>query len=92
MEYLVQGNVQLARGGLLRVEDGAGMLLYVWSGGVWITQEGDRRDRHVPAGGWFRIERPGLTLVSALARSALTLTAPQPEGYAGRVELVAAAA
>lgn len=92
MEYLVQGNLQLARGGMLRVADGAGMLVYVWSGGVWITQEGDRRDRHVPAGGWFRIERDGLTLISALARSSITLTAPEPLGYEERIETVAAAA
>ena len=76
MEHLVQGSLRLARGNPLRIEDGRGMLVYVWSGGVWITQEGDRRDYYVGPGGWLRIESGGLTLVSALGDSAVALTLP----------------
>jgi Protein of unknown function (DUF2917) len=90
MEFLVQGNLPLARGSMVRIEDGREMLVYVWGGSVWITQEGDRRDRHVGAGGWFRITARGLTLISALGRSTITLTSPCEEGFAERIDLVRA--
>lgn len=90
MEYLVQGNLPLARGSSVRIENGRGMLVYVWSGNVWITQAGDRRDRHVGAGGWLRIEKSGLALITALGRSALSLTSPSELGFAERIEVVRA--
>jgi hypothetical protein len=90
MEYLVQGNLPLARGSNVRIENGRGMLVYVWSGSVWITQAGDRRDRHVGAGGWFRIDRGGLALITALGRSAVSLTSPRELGFAERIEVVRA--
>lgn len=90
MEFLVQGNLPLVRGSMLRIEDGRDILVYVWSGGIWITQEGDRRDRHVPAGGWVRLTASGLTLISALGRSAVTLTSPHEQDFAERIELVRA--
>jgi Protein of unknown function (DUF2917) len=88
MEFLVQGNLPLVRGSLVRIEDGREMLVYVWSGSIWVTQEGDGRDRHVRAGGWVRINAAGLTLISALERCAIALTSPYEEGFAERVELV----
>ena len=90
MEYLVQGNLPLARGSSVRIENGRGMLVYVWSGNVWITQAGDRRDRHVGAGGWFRIDKRGLALITALGRSAVSLTSPRALGFAERIEVVRA--
>ena len=90
MEFLVQGNLPLVRGSMVRIEDGREMLVYVWSGSVWVTQEGDRRDRHVRAGGWVRIKASGLTLISALERCAIALTSPYEEGFAERVDLVRA--
>ena len=38
----------------LRIEDGRGMLVRVTTGGVWITEEGDQRDRFVSTGGALR--------------------------------------
>lgn len=90
MEFVVQGNLPLVRGSMVRIEDGREMLVYVWSGSLWVTQEGDGRDRHVGAGGWLRITTPGLALISALGRSAIALTSPHEEGYAERIELVRA--
>ena len=90
MEYVVQGNLPLVRGSMVRVEDGRDMLVYVWSGGVWITQEGDRRDRYLQGRGWFRITASGLTLISALGRSAIGLTSPHATGFAERIDLVRA--
>jgi hypothetical protein len=42
-------------------------------GSLWITQEGDRRDHHLGPGDSLRIDAPGLTLISALRRSATSL-------------------
>jgi hypothetical protein len=70
-EYVVQGSLDLVRGNLVRIEDGRGTLVRVTSGSVWITEEGDRRDRLVSAGGKLRVMSKGLTLVSALSRSAV---------------------
>jgi hypothetical protein len=86
-EYVVHGSLALPRGSVLRIEDGSDLLLYVWEGSLWLTQERDARDRHLGAGDWFRLERDGVTLASASSRATLTLTAPQPEGYARRISL-----
>ena len=74
-EYAGQGNLDLARGHLVRIEDGRGLQVRVTRGSVWITEEGDTRDRFVSAGGRFRVESRGLTLVSALSRSTIALEA-----------------
>jgi hypothetical protein len=85
--YVVHGGMALARGGFVRVEDGRGMLFYVWDGELWITQEGDRRDYLVGAGQWFRIERGGAALAAATRPSHVALTAPVPAHYARRITL-----
>jgi hypothetical protein len=89
-EYIVQGSLGLTRGSLLRVEDGRHILVYVWEGELWITEDGDRSDRILGAGEWHRIERGGAALVYALQRSVVTLTAPEPERYARRIVLARA--
>jgi hypothetical protein len=90
MEFLVQGNLPLVRGSMVRIEDGRSMLVYVWNGGVWITQEGDGSDRFVAGPGWFRITSSGLTLISALTRSSIGLGSPYQEDFAERIEVVRA--
>ena len=87
-EYVVHGSLTLERGSVLRVEDGCDLLIYVWQGSLWLTQERDARDRYLGAGDWFRLDRDGVTLASAANRATLTVTAPQPEGYARRIALV----
>lgn len=89
-EYVVHGSLGMTRGSVLRIEDGRDMVIYVWEGGLWLTQEGDRRDRYCGAGDCFRLERDGVTLAQATARSAVSLTAPQPELYAKRVAVTKA--
>ncbi len=84
-EYLVQGSLNLTRSSVLRVEDGRGILVYVWEGELWITESGERLDRIVRRGEWYRLSRNGAALGYALQRSVLTLTAPQPAGYARRI-------
>ena len=86
-EYLVQGSLNMTRGSVLRIDDGCDLLLYVWEGEVWLTQETERRDRFIGAGGWFRLDRNGAAIAAATQRSVVTLTAPQPEQYASRITL-----
>lgn len=85
--YIVHGSVGMTRGSVLRIEDGRGMLVYVWDGGIWLTQEGDGRDRYLAPGQWFLLDRNGVAVIHSLRRSVLTLTAPDPVLYAKRVTL-----
>lgn len=83
--YIVHGGIGMARGSLARIEDGRGLVLYVWDGELHITQEGDRRDYVIRPGEWFFVEREGRTVAHALKRSTLTITAPVASHYARRI-------
>ena len=48
---------------LVRIEDGRGTMVRVVSGSVWITEEGDPRDRFMAAGARLAIASAGVTLV-----------------------------
>ncbi len=87
-EYVVQGNLDLVRGNMVRIEDGRGMMVRVTSGSVWITEEGDPRDRFVTAGRYVRIVSSGVTLLSAISRSSIALSSPYEQGFARRIDLV----
>ena len=87
---VAQGELRLRRGSLMRIADGAGMLFHVWRGSVWITQEGDVRDRFVGAGGGFRVTRGGVTLIGALQSSVLSLTSPRESAAARHIDVVRA--
>jgi Protein of unknown function (DUF2917) len=89
-EYVVHGSLGMTRGSVLRIEDGQDMVVYVWEGGVWLTQEGDPRDRYLGPGDCFKLDRDGFALAQALERTTLSLTAPQPDNYAKRVALTKA--
>jgi hypothetical protein len=89
-EVLVQGSIAMTRGSILRVEDGRDLTLYVWEGAVWLTQEGDERDRWVGAGEWFRLDRQGAAIAHATQRTVMTIAAPMPERYARRIVLARA--
>lgn len=89
-EYIVQGSLGLTRGSLLRIEDGQDLLVYVWEGELWLTEEGERTDRILRAGEWYRLERNGTAVGYALDRSTVTLTATEPELYTRRIVLVKA--
>lgn len=78
-EFIVQGRLPLQKGGLLRVQDGPGVVVYVWEGELWLTQEGDRRDYLLRAGQWFRLDRGGVAVGTALGRAVVSVTAPRPD-------------
>jgi hypothetical protein len=89
-EYGVQAHLDLVRGNMVRIKDGRGLMVRVVSGEVWITEEGDPRDRFVTAGRHVRIVSSGVTLVSALSRSSIALSSPYEQGFARRIDLVRA--
>jgi hypothetical protein len=88
--YLVHGGMDMARGASVRIEDGTGILVYVWQGELWITQEGDQRDHFVGPGRWFRLERNGSSLLYATRSTHATLTAPTPANYARLITMTPA--
>jgi hypothetical protein len=85
--YIVHGGLNMARGSFARIVDGKGILLYVWDGELWITQESDRRDYFIQRGEWFQVERGGVALAYARRRASISLTAPVPAHYARRITL-----
>lgn len=85
--YIVHGGIGMARGSLARIADGQGLVVEVWDGEVWITQEGETRDYFIRAGESLRITRQGATLLYALKNAHVTLTAPVPAYYARRITL-----
>jgi hypothetical protein len=89
-EYVIQGSLGLAQRSTLRIEDGAGILVYVWEGEVWLTEDREREDRVLQAGQWHRLERSGAAIAVALERATVTLTAPEPANYARRIVLARA--
>ena len=79
IDYVPHGRLAIAGGSTLRLDDGKGMLLYVWHGAVWLTQERDPRDHLLKSGESFRIDRAGMALISPLGNDAVvSLTTPQP--------------
>jgi hypothetical protein len=88
--FVVHGGLGMARGSTTRIEDGKGILVYVWEGELWITQAGDRRDYFVRRGEWFQLDRDGATLLHALERTQATLTAPTPTDYASLISVTPA--
>ena len=64
--YVVHGGMGLARGSSVRIDDGAGILVYVWEGELWITEENQPRDIVLKAGACYRLRERGVALVNSL--------------------------
>jgi hypothetical protein len=60
----------------LRVHDGAGLEVRCLLGNLWITEEGERDDTIIDHGRSFVLDRPGLSLVTALGGPALVIVQP----------------
>ena len=76
-------NLELEQDGLclkpkqmLKLRDGSGHTVVCQSGGLWLTQHGDRRDVYLGPGESFQLDRNGLTLVQALEQSAISIASP----------------
>ena len=85
--YLINGSLGMPRGSLLRIDEGAGVLIYVWEGELWLTQEGSPKDHMLHAGQWFRLDRDGAALVHACRRSMVSLSVSSPDAEAPRITL-----
>jgi hypothetical protein len=70
---------------LMRVHPQRGQCLVVFSGRVWLTQDGDIRDHVLKPGASFAFDRTSLVLVQALEPAYLSVlepqAAPEPIGY-----------
>lgn len=65
----------------VRLRSEAGYRIACLSGSAWITQEHDTRDIILEAGECFVIDRPGLTLISAIRPGEILINEP---GHAAR--------
>ncbi len=81
--------ISIRRGDLVCIRDGAGVLVAVERGTAWLTQDGDRRDVVLEAGGSFRLDRDGVAVVSTDASTELTHHRRGRREPAGHRDLVA---
>ena len=80
-----RSTLSLAHEGLVAIRDGQGTRIVCHAGSLWITQECDVKDAVISAGESFTVRNPGLTLLTALSASELTIIEPraaaQPEPW-----------
>jgi len=86
-EYLIEGALPLWRNEELRIVDGRDLLIHVWQGSLWITQERDARDVVLQAGQSFRLDRSGVALAKAWDASILALASPHEARPAATIEV-----
>ena len=67
----------------LRLVEGAGLEVKCIRGHLWITQHGDLEDRIIDRGQSFVLNRPGLSLVTALGELAVVVVS-RASGVASR--------
>jgi hypothetical protein len=51
---------------------------------VWLTQEGDSRDHYLHANDWYRLDRDGAAVVSAMRDTAIVSFTPLREDRRAR--------
>lgn len=87
---LSRASVCLERGRGVSLRDAAGVVLTALTGRAWLTMEGDARDIDLTPGTPYRIERDGLTLVSALEASCVEVCVPRvmPSTWRARLERI----
>jgi Protein of unknown function (DUF2917) len=68
--------VHLKVGESLRIADGAEFEVKCLRGNLWITQYGDLEDRIIGRGESFVLDRPGLSLITALGEPGLLVVRP----------------
>ncbi len=76
--------IELKRNDRLPIKDGQGRSVIVFSGLLWLTQEGDRRDVFLGPGQSFTIERPGLSLIEAVDDTSLLVLEPDDDQPASK--------
>jgi hypothetical protein len=79
-------DLAMAKGSMLKVAGGRGIVLEVKRGMLWLTQEGDTRDRYISAGDWLRLDGDGLAIANALQRTVLCISSA--DGATSRMPLL----
>jgi hypothetical protein len=69
-----QDLIGMRRGSTLRIEDGAGTLVRVLKGELWLTEEDSCEDHMLQAGQQFRLTRGGAAIAQAFKRSVIALS------------------
>jgi hypothetical protein len=69
---LRSGALQLKRGQLLKVVDGAGSTVCAQNAAVWITEENRPRDIVVEPGRCYRLSQRGVAVIEALGETAVS--------------------
>jgi len=77
-EFSAPTNLGIMRGRLARINNGRGVLVRVEHGAVWLTRANETTDVCLAAGESFRIDRDGLTVISALGCAPLALVTLVP--------------
>lgn len=70
--------IYLKAGETLPIAEGTGFEVKCIRGHLWITQHGDLEDRVIGSGQSFVLNRPGLSLVTALGEPAVVFVKPGP--------------
>jgi DUF2917 family protein len=78
IEFTTQSALRIARGELACINNGRGVLIRVEHGRVWLTRANETTDVCLGAGESFRIDREGLTLISALGEAPFALVRLDP--------------
>jgi len=67
MNLMTEGlQAALQKGQTARLRDALGIEIRVTEGCLWLTQERDAQDHVIETGGVFRIDRPGVAILTAL--------------------------
>lgn len=86
-EVYLEEPVKVRRGGVLRIDDGAGLLVCVWTGEVWVTEQDSAEDHVLVAGQSLRLSRGGTALVHAFRCARLSLSSAGEALSASRITL-----
>lgn len=70
---LAMSTIDLHRGKLVRVREGAGSTVTAHAGTVWLTEQGSLRDVLLGPGESFTLDRPGLALVQAFSDASISI-------------------
>ena len=70
-------DLAMTKGSMLKIEDARGIVVEVKRGLLWLTQEGDTRDRYIAAGDWLRLDGDGLAIANALRRTIVCIAAAE---------------
>lgn len=75
--------IGMPRGSTLRIEDGAGALVQVRTGELWLTEEGSPQDHVLRAGDRYLVTRAGATLAHAFRHCEVSVS-PSAGGVTAR--------